>query len=274
MNRTWLLIALAGSVLATPTPATATPAVASAFIAQEASASNSPGGSELNTKKEKASYALGMNIGDSVSKKLQQDGIEVDHAIFLRGMNDALAGGQLLMTPDEAKTAWATVQAAARAKGVPVQAASPVAPLKLPSTYVSAQTPADRLQLNADNSIMLQEGGQTYHGTFVANGNALELNIGETGIKTTLSRQGDNLTDSSGQTWSYREQPSGTSPSGAVLHNEDIIKLAKVGIDDATIMEKIRSSRCQFDTSTDALVLLKKSGVSAAVLQAMVGAEQ
>jgi hypothetical protein len=153
-------------------------------------------------------------------------------------------------------------------------AAPPLAPLKLPATYVSAQTPTDKLQLNTDRSFSLQEGGQPYHGTFIVSSNTIELNISETSTKTTLGRQGDNLTDSSGQTWSHREQSAGTVPSGAVLRNGDIIKLAKVGVDDATISAKIRSSRCQFDTSTDALVLLKKSGVSAAVLKAMVGAAQ
>jgi hypothetical protein len=58
-----------------------------------------------------------------------------------------------------------------------------------------------------------------------------------------------------------------------MLRNEDVIKLAKVGIDDATILAKIKTSKCQFDTTTDALVLLRKSGVSAVVLNAMVGAE-
>lgn len=152
--------------------------------------------------------------------------------------------------------------------------AASVVPLKLPSTYVSAQSPTDKLQLNADSSFSLQEGGQLYHGTFVLSNNTIELNIRETSTKTTLGRQGDNLSDSSGQTWSYREQSAETGPSGAVLRNDDIIKLAKVGIDDATITAKIKSSKCQFDTSTDALVLLKKSGVSAPVLKAMIGAEK
>jgi hypothetical protein len=45
-----------------------------------------------------------------------------------------------------------------------------------------------------------------------------------------------------------------------------------LGIDDATIISKIGSSKCQFDTSTDALIQLKQGGVSAAVLKTMVGA--
>jgi len=148
-----------------------------------------------------------------------------------------------------------------------------IAPLKLPSTYVSAQSSADKLQLNSDNSFSFQEAGQPYHGKFVLIDDTVELNISETGTTTTLRRQGNDLTDSSGQTWSHREQSVGTAPSGAALQNDDIIKLVTVGIDDATITAKIKSSKCQFDTSTDALVLSKKSGVSAVVLKAMVGAE-
>ena len=145
-------------------------------------------------------------------------------------------------------------------------------PLKLPSTYVSSRAPADQLQLNADNSFSLQEAGQTYHGTFAVSGSTLELNISDTNTKTTATIQGNNLSDSSGQTWTLREQSGGTAPSGAMLQNEDVIKMAKAGFDDAIIIAKISSSKCQFDTSTDALIRLKQSGVSAAVLKAMLGA--
>jgi tetratricopeptide (TPR) repeat protein len=88
-----------------------------------------------------------------------------------------------------------------------------IAPLKLPSTYISAQSPADKLQLNSDNSFSFQEAGQPYHGRFVLIGDTVELTISETGTTTTLHRHGNDLTDSSGQTWSYREQSAGTTPS-------------------------------------------------------------
>jgi hypothetical protein len=129
----------------------------------------------------------------------------------------------------------------------------PVAPLKLPAAYASAQTPADKLQLNADNSFSLQEGGEPYRGTFAANGNTLELNFSDGTTKAILSRQGNNLSGSDGQTWVLREQYAGATSSGAMLQNGDIIKLVQVGIDDA-------------------LIQLKQGGVSAAVLKTMVGA--
>lgn len=56
---------------------------------------------------------------------------------------------------------------------------------------------------------------------------------------------------------------------GAALRNEDVVKMAKAGLDDGIIISKIKSSRTQFDTSPDALIALKTSGVSSAVLRAM-----
>jgi mono/diheme cytochrome c family protein len=148
-----------------------------------------------------------------------------------------------------------------------------VAPLKFPSIYVSAQTPADQLQLNSDNSFSLQEDGQPYHGTFEANGNTLELSISETSTKTALSRLGDSLIDGSGQTWIFREQFAGSAPHEDVLRNEDIIRMVKAGFDDSIIIAKVSGSKCQFDTSVDTLIELKKQGgVSAPVLKAMVAA--
>jgi hypothetical protein len=146
-----------------------------------------------------------------------------------------------------------------------------IAPLRLPSTYTNAQSPADQLQFNADNTFSLQEAGQPYHGTFVANGSSVELNISG-GPTTTATIQGNNLTDGSGQTWVLREQSPGAAPSGPLLQNDDIIKMVKAGLDDAIIIAKIGGSKCQFDTSTDALIQLKTSGASAAVLKAIISA--
>ena len=152
---------------------------------------------------------------------------------------------------------------------LPVPTPVPVMHLNLPSTYVNAQTPADQLQLNADNSFSLQEAGQTYRGTFAVNGNTVELTIRDTNTKTPLTIQGNSLTDSSGQAWVLREQTAPGTAAGLPLQNQDVTKMVKAGLDDALIIAKIGSSKCQFDTSTDALIQLKQSGVSAAVLKAV-----
>jgi len=64
----------------------------------------------LKTQKEKASYALGMNVGKGLAASLRQQSVEVDQSILLRGMKDALAGGKTLLTEDEMKAALTQLQ--------------------------------------------------------------------------------------------------------------------------------------------------------------------
>jgi hypothetical protein len=152
----------------------------------------------------------------------------------------------------------------------PVPTPTAVPPLKLPSTYVNARAQADQLQLSGDHTFSLREAGQTYRGTFTVNGNALDLTISDTNTTTAATIQGNTLTDGSGQTWVLQDQAGATPTSGNTLQNEDIIRMAKAGFEDGTIIAKIGSSKCQFDTSTDALIWLKQSGVSPAVIRAVV----
>jgi FKBP-type peptidyl-prolyl cis-trans isomerase FklB len=66
----------------------------------------------LKTDKDKISYAIGVNIG----KSMRKDTVDIDPAIFSRGMKDALAGGKLLLTDDEMKVALTKLQTELRAK--------------------------------------------------------------------------------------------------------------------------------------------------------------
>jgi FKBP-type peptidyl-prolyl cis-trans isomerase FklB len=66
----------------------------------------------LKTQKEKFSYALGMNLGGS----LHQQGVPLDPNIFARGVKDAMAGGKMLMTEQEARTVLMMVQNEMRQK--------------------------------------------------------------------------------------------------------------------------------------------------------------
>jgi FKBP-type peptidyl-prolyl cis-trans isomerase FklB len=70
----------------------------------------------LKTPKDKASYALGMNVGRNLGAQLHQQAVEVDQAILLRGMKDSLGGGKMLLTDDEAKAALTELQADVRNK--------------------------------------------------------------------------------------------------------------------------------------------------------------
>lgn len=66
----------------------------------------------LKTQKDKASYAIGLNIGKSMHK----DSVDVDTAILLRGLKDGLAGAKPLLTDDEARAAMVALQADLRKK--------------------------------------------------------------------------------------------------------------------------------------------------------------
>jgi FKBP-type peptidyl-prolyl cis-trans isomerase FklB len=66
----------------------------------------------LKTPKDKASYALGMNMGENLHKA----SVDVDPNILARGLKDALAGGKTLLTDEEAKAAMNALQADVRKK--------------------------------------------------------------------------------------------------------------------------------------------------------------
>jgi FKBP-type peptidyl-prolyl cis-trans isomerase FklB len=66
----------------------------------------------LKTTKDKASYAIGMNIG----KNLKRDSVEIDPAVLSRALRDVLAGNKLLLTDEEAKAALTALQTEVRAK--------------------------------------------------------------------------------------------------------------------------------------------------------------
>ncbi len=70
----------------------------------------------LKTQKDKASYAVGLNVGRNLGAQLHQQSVEVDQAILLRGVKDALAGGKTLLTDDEVKATLSQLQTEVRTK--------------------------------------------------------------------------------------------------------------------------------------------------------------
>jgi hypothetical protein len=152
----------------------------------------------------------------------------------------------------------------------PASTAPPAVSLQLPATYVKSQAPTDILVLNADHTFSLQVGAQSFRGTFETDGRMLQLTF-PPDTKSTGSLQGSRFIDDNGDTWLLRE----TSPpaeSSGVLRNADVVKMVKAGLSDSIIIATIRGSTCQFDSSPDALIQLKKGGVSDTVLTAIVGA--
>jgi len=75
------------------------------FVPALAAAQDAPA---LKTEKEKLSYAMGMDLGN----QLKTRSVEIDPAIFGRGLTDALAGGKTLLTAEEAKTIITELQKA------------------------------------------------------------------------------------------------------------------------------------------------------------------
>jgi hydrogenase maturation factor len=65
--------------------------------------------------------------------------------------------------------------------------------------------------------------------------------------------------------------PSAPATSGSMT-NADVLKLKAAGFGDELIVAKIKSSKGEFKLDTDALLELKKAGISDAVLSAMIGA--
>ena len=92
-------------------PAKAQPALAAKApqtpAAGQAPAAKSQNGVTLKTPKDKASYAIGLGIGNG----LHRDSVDVDPDILVQGLKDALAGGKPLLTDDEAKAALTALQA-------------------------------------------------------------------------------------------------------------------------------------------------------------------
>jgi hypothetical protein len=66
---------------------------------------------------------------------------------------------------------------------------------------------------------------------------------------------------------------SNTFAQDEVMTNDEVISLAKAGLNSSIIVNKIRTSKSNFDLSTDALIKLKKAGVSDEIVNAMLEAK-
>jgi FKBP-type peptidyl-prolyl cis-trans isomerase len=84
-------------------------AVAMALLSGVAAAQQAP---ELQTEKEKISYALGMGL----AKQLQGQSIEVDPEVLSQGLKDALSSGKTLLTEEAARNIVAGVQKELKSK--------------------------------------------------------------------------------------------------------------------------------------------------------------
>jgi FKBP-type peptidyl-prolyl cis-trans isomerase FklB len=102
---------------AASTPAATTPAAPAAKTPKAATtakktgtAAKSAAAVPLKTRKEKFSYALGMNIGTGYSQGLKKQSVEVDWNLLAQGMKDAAAGSKTRLTQEEAQAVLNEVQ--------------------------------------------------------------------------------------------------------------------------------------------------------------------
>lgn len=64
----------------------------------------------LTSRKQKFSYALGMNIASGLGAQLKKQGVEVDWNLLAQGLKDGSSGGKTRLTEDEAKQVLTEVQ--------------------------------------------------------------------------------------------------------------------------------------------------------------------
>jgi FKBP-type peptidyl-prolyl cis-trans isomerase len=100
---------------------TAPPAKAPAAAPAQSTAGQAPAQAPaFKTQKEKVSYAIGMEMGKGV--KVQ--GIEVDPAIMMQGLKDALSGGKPQMSEEELRQVMTALQQEIRQKQMQAQQAA------------------------------------------------------------------------------------------------------------------------------------------------------
>jgi FKBP-type peptidyl-prolyl cis-trans isomerase FklB len=64
----------------------------------------------FKNRKEKFSYALGMNIGSGLGANLKKQSVEVDSTLVAQGLKDAMSGAKPRLTEEEAKAVLTEVQ--------------------------------------------------------------------------------------------------------------------------------------------------------------------
>jgi FKBP-type peptidyl-prolyl cis-trans isomerase len=103
------------------TPAATTPAAPAATTPKTATTANAPAKktgtaaksatpAPLETRKQKFSYALGMNIGTNLGNSLKNQSVEVDWNLVAQGLKDSTGGGKTRLTEEEEKAVLKEVQ--------------------------------------------------------------------------------------------------------------------------------------------------------------------
>src|SRR6266403_1868683 len=94
-------------------PAATTPKAATTAkppVKKTGTAAKSAAAPALTTRKQKFSYALGMNIGSGLGANLKKQSVDVDPALVSQGLKDAMSAGKTRLTQEEAQTVLTEVQ--------------------------------------------------------------------------------------------------------------------------------------------------------------------
>lgn len=108
-------VLLAGAMLVADSGAQQTPAAKSSTTpaatskAPAKTTTTATGAAPLTTRKQKFSYALGMNIATGLGANLKKQGVDVDWSILAKGIEDGSAG-KARLTEEEAKAVLNDVQ--------------------------------------------------------------------------------------------------------------------------------------------------------------------
>ncbi len=101
-----------GNSTKTAAPATAKKTPAPAASGTHKTAATAGKAATLKDPRAKASYAIGMNLGNSLKKQ----SVDVDANLVAQGVKDAMGTGKTLLTEDEANAALAVLQASLKEK--------------------------------------------------------------------------------------------------------------------------------------------------------------
>src|ERR1019366_7912299 len=97
------------------TPAATTPAAPAATtpkapVKKTGTAAKSAAAAALTTRKQKFSYALGMDIGSGLGANLKKQSVEVDPNLVSQGLKDSMSGAKTRLTEEEKKAVLTEMQ--------------------------------------------------------------------------------------------------------------------------------------------------------------------
>jgi FKBP-type peptidyl-prolyl cis-trans isomerase FklB len=79
-------------------------------VKKTGTAAKSAAAPALTTRKQKFSYALGMNIGSGLGANLKKQSVDVDSTLVSQGLKDAMSAGKTRLTQEEAQAVLTEVQ--------------------------------------------------------------------------------------------------------------------------------------------------------------------